>query len=434
MAQGIPNKIVQGYRPDEYSEKDYIFGSGQAPSPIILPSGNWRTIQLITEFQNKGFETYGCVTFTILNALEKLAKVVFGEDWNKSERFTYIASGTDPANRGNSPRTVADSVRKQGTVNELDLPFDDSIDTLEKFNSPRPLTNSLLEKGKVFLDNYIFNYDYLSQTDGQISRDTLKEALKRSPVAIAVYAWAEKDGVYIRQGEDTHLTLLENVKDNGELEIFDSYSPAQKTLSKDFPIYVAMRIHIEPNRTPQQISIFQQILNLLKKILTLDLEFLKPKPIEPLIPIDSEIPPPAPSIIPPAQPVQPVQPRTQSPYDFTSLQGSESSARLICSEEGLSPELTKITIATIWAESGMNPSKVSPPNKNGTRDWGICQFNDGKNKQGIPLWIGQGATFKDTYEVVNNPEKCVRIMVKEVKRGKITWWAAYNNGSYKNYL
>ena len=89
----------------------------------------------------------------------------------------------------------------------------------------------------------------------------MKKALKRSPIAIAVHAWTEKDGVYIRPKDapDTHLTLLENVKDNGELEVFDSYPPAHKTLSKDFPIYYAMRFYIE-KKTPSEKTRWQVIL------------------------------------------------------------------------------------------------------------------------------------------------------------------------------
>ena len=62
-------KIVQGYKPDKYSEKDHIFGSGVTPHPIVLPSGNWREVINGKESQGtRGFENYGCVTFTELNA------------------------------------------------------------------------------------------------------------------------------------------------------------------------------------------------------------------------------------------------------------------------------------------------------------------------------------------------------------------------------
>lgn len=237
-------KVVQGYKMDAPDERDDILGA--VSGPVVLPSGNWRTVSLPDEFQaTHGFENYGCVSFSVLNAYEKLAKIVFGEDWNKAERFTYITSDTDPSG-GNSPRKVADSVRHCGIIDEAELPFDDSIDTIEKFNSPKPLTEALKNKGKESLNNYDFRYNFLPKTNDLVSRETLREALKRSPVAIAVYAWAERDGIYVRpEGmTDTHLTLLENVKANDELEILDSYPPANKTLDKDFPIYTALGFRI----------------------------------------------------------------------------------------------------------------------------------------------------------------------------------------------
>ncbi len=265
-------KIVQGYKPDVYDSRDHIFGSGVTPHPIILPSGNWReAVSLVKEFQaTRGFENYGCVTFTELNAYEKLAKVVLGEDWNKSERFTYIASDTDPKDRGNSPRKVADSIRKMGVIDEKELPFDDSIDTLKKFNSPIPLTNDLIKKGEDSLERYEFRYDRVLGFR-EISRDKLRKALKRSPIAIAVHAWT-KNGVYIRPNDapDTHLTLLENVKDNDELEVFDSYIPAHKTLSKDFPIYYAMRFYLEKKTPIKKLSWISRLIRGILKRLRMD--------------------------------------------------------------------------------------------------------------------------------------------------------------------
>src|SRR3990167_1755521 len=100
-------KIVPiGYFVDEPDPRDNIFGSEATPAPIILPSGDWSSLFIPDEFQNKIYDNYGCITYTILNAIEKLAKLFFNEEWNKAERFTYIASETIPG-QGNSPRKVA---------------------------------------------------------------------------------------------------------------------------------------------------------------------------------------------------------------------------------------------------------------------------------------------------------------------------------------
>lgn len=233
-------KTVKGYRSDPPDERDYVFGAGQAPIDEVLPSGNWKEANILPEKQNKGFETWGCTNFTTLNALECLLKIQFNEERNNSERFNYIDSGTAPGS-GNTPRNAADSIRKKGTILERELPFDTSIDTLERFMTPKPLPIELYRKAEEFLKDYEFKYDFLPETGGVVSRDTMRKALKCSPVGIAVFAWAEENGVYVRAGSDVHFTLLVNVKENGELEVFDSYEPFYKTLSADYPIYVAQR-------------------------------------------------------------------------------------------------------------------------------------------------------------------------------------------------
>src|SRR3990167_16091 len=126
----IEHKIPIGYVLDELDERDNVFGDAQTPTPVVLSSGNWREVSIVNEHQARAnFDTYGCVSFSLLSAYEKLAKQLFKEDWNKADRFTYIASGTTPG-VGNSPRVVADSIRHKGLVNENILPFDDSVKTL----------------------------------------------------------------------------------------------------------------------------------------------------------------------------------------------------------------------------------------------------------------------------------------------------------------
>src|SRR3990167_2043114 len=288
--------VVQGFRPPEPKEKDFIFGGlGQVPSPIIMPDSDWSSFTPQEEFQlRQNFETFSCVTFTILNALEILAKVQFGENWNLAERYTYIASETNPEDRGNDPRKVADSVRKLGTIAEKDLAFDELIDSLEKFNSPKPLTKELLKKGQEFLNDYVFRFDILPRTGGKISQETLKEGLKRSPLLIALFAWANREnGTYFRPegGEDIHATLL--VKEG---QVFDSYSPARKTLEANFPLYYAMRFFIRKKTEAEKeaeranlslfVKILQGVLNFLKSLLAQKSKPLPPSPVIDNVPIE----------------------------------------------------------------------------------------------------------------------------------------------------
>jgi hypothetical protein len=103
------------------------------------------------------------------------------------------------------------------------------------------------------------------------------------------------------------------------------------------------------------------------------------------------------------------------------------SVRVICDQERLTYAQKDTLCATVGAESGWKPRAVGKPNSNGSRDWGICQINDS-------LWIGVGKTYPSTDYVLNNPEKCIRWMCYWWKKGKMNWWIAFKNGSYKRFL
>ncbi len=81
---------------------------------------------------------------------------------------------------------------------------------------------------------------------------------------------------------------------------------------------------------------------------------------------------------------------------------------------------------TVEGESNFNPKAVGRINANGTTDWGISQFNDGTNKQGVPYWIGPGARFPSTEYVLENPADCIREMCHQFKAGNAKLWSAYN--------
>jgi hypothetical protein len=121
------------------------------------------------------------------------------------------------------------------------------------------------------------------------------------------------------------------------------------------------------------------------------------------------------------------------------------SIRVMCDEEGVDyrrntlidgkyVSAKDILTACIQQESGFNPKAIGKPNTNGTRDWGLCQYNDGKNAQGVPYWIGKGAAFASTDEVLNDPEKNVRVMIGMMKAGKINLWSSYSTGAFHPWL
>ena len=165
--------------------------------------------------------------------------------------------------------------------------------------------------------------------------------------------------------------------------------------------------------------------------------FPRPNHTEPV----KELPMNQPDVLPP----KPVPPKLTAGVDLkghsfawcggtlAERRAMYSLAKKICMEEKLSAVLTRHLLATIWGESGWNQYCLNTSNRNGTTDYGLCQFNNGK-LNGVPLWIGKGAAFKDAQEVIDSPEKCLRVMAREFKRDHAFYWIAYKNGSYKKYL
>lgn len=116
-------------------------------------------------------------------------------------------------------------------------------------------------------------------------------------------------------------------------------------------------------------------------------------------------------------------------------QDSIQLARLICHEQGLTEPEESLIMAVIDAESSFNVC-AKGKNTNGSVDWGICQFNDGPPR--VPphkkWWIGQGRTFQNAQECLDNPRKCIEVMIREYKKGRLWQWWAYKSGKYKKYL
>ena len=109
------------------------------------------------------------------------------------------------------------------------------------------------------------------------------------------------------------------------------------------------------------------------------------------------------------------------------------SYRVLCDELGATFKQKEDLCAMVYQESEFKKGAIGKPNKNGTIDYGLCQFNNGTLK-GVPLWIGKGATFKDVDEVLNNPEKCARVMIKTCLAGHWNWWCSFSSGAYKKHL
>lgn len=124
-------------------------------------------------------------------------------------------------------------------------------------------------------------------------------------------------------------------------------------------------------------------------------------------------------------------PPTPTTYLWDTPANARHSIRVICDEMGLPYVQKNILTACVEVESGFNPKAIHL-NKDGqghilSTDYGIVQVNDF-------WWIGATKQFPSTDYVLNNPETCVRWMVKMFLEGKQNMWCSYTSGAYKRYL
>lgn len=216
----------------EYNAEDYVLGAARsAPFEVINESGDWRPYLPEPETQKKRIESSGCTNYGSLNLLEILENYLYQEKNNYSERFQAVMSNQN--RNGNDPHKVLESIRNDGVIDDALLPFTNEM-TWEEYMSPQPMVLSLKIKGQQWLNKYILKHEYIYRDTISIDekKELLKQALKRSPVGVSVYAWLEQDGVYIKPegARDTHWCVLVAIEDGTPI-IYDSYAPFLKKLS-----------------------------------------------------------------------------------------------------------------------------------------------------------------------------------------------------------
>lgn len=259
-----------GYQEPILEEKDYIFGATLTPK-IINPSGQWLDFVPKKEIQRNQFiDSYNCTAYGSLEQLETLVKKQFGDDWNKSERFTGIEAGTYPP--GNDPQKVYESIRKDGVIDESLLPFNETIQSVDVYYS---LDNPgvCVREGQNWLDLHDFYHDWVITrfTPKDRKANLLKEALKSSPLGVSVYAWTERDGLYVKEDgdADNHWTLLVGYEDGKYWIVSDSYDKTIKHLAWGYNFTWAKRIDLRKRTMPRaKANYYIEILKNIRDLLT----------------------------------------------------------------------------------------------------------------------------------------------------------------------
>lgn len=278
-----------GFKPPEPDSRDYRFGGATKLRGAPLSDGHWSKYAPTAEYQSeRNFDTFGCTLYGTQNCLKFLFKFLFNENRDWSERYLAVLADSKPD--GNDPKKIIETARTKGLIPDGFLPFNDDINSFVAWASPKPMTEPYLTEGRKFLDLFKLGYEWVNPKD-------MKEALKYSPLGVSVAAWYERDEkFYFPQGvPHNHWTCLFDYVENAYWLVFDSYDQTVKKIEWNASFIYVMRYSVVENN---DLSILQQIINFLKKIVGIQTELVKrklnePKKAETVIPIDLELPPPA---------------------------------------------------------------------------------------------------------------------------------------------
>lgn len=257
--------LLEGIR----DARDYIFGASKLPRIVYQPNGDWEFALPKYEAQADYFETNGCTVWGTQNQIETFYKGVYGIEPNYSERFTYLLTPIDPQ-YGSDPQKVYECIRKDGLVGNDLFPI---VRSKDEFLDTTKITTSLRKKGQEWLGRHELKHEWLWNARPDNALEVMKEALLMSPLGVSVYAWHEKDGKYIDNGQrNNHWCMCYRIDDEG-IHVFDSYDHSKKVLALDHKIARAKRIWLHRNTIPamkKQVGVLQLILNVLmqKKTLT----------------------------------------------------------------------------------------------------------------------------------------------------------------------
>lgn len=222
------------------AEKDYVLGSyGSLGGDVLQPSGQWDAFLPYNESQldAAGFDAIACATFGTFNAIEMLNRRQYDTERNWSDRFLAKTSGTTP--QGNSPHTIAETLRKTGAPNEVDYPYLPTIQTWDQFYADIP--QGIFGLATAFSTEFDFKHEYVPTTPAY-----LKQALQYSPLGISVFAWLKDTttGLYHKPAgyTDNHWCVLVGYVDGEYWLVYDSYEPQElKKLQWDFAFQIAKR-------------------------------------------------------------------------------------------------------------------------------------------------------------------------------------------------
>lgn len=212
---------------------DYIAGGVSGiPSTVLNDFGDWRPWLPTFERQStRIFDSMACVSFSALNCLETIHKFRYGTEVNYSDRFLARASGT--GRLGNTFRAVADTIRRDGLVDEGLYPWP-AMAVWDTYYSDIPA--DVQAEAREFLDGYEVGYEFITY----FNDDILRKELRKGPLQISIGS----------QVVEAHAVELLHVEPDGTKWVFDHYGTGLTSLHPERRVFSAMRYHyIKKNET-----------------------------------------------------------------------------------------------------------------------------------------------------------------------------------------
>ena len=433
-----------GLRLDTIQEQDFVLGAtNQLGGTPLMPDGQWDNYIPVKESQGlNNIETMACTSFGTLNCIEVLERFEYGTNSNYSDRFLAKISGTNKS--GNSPQTVAETLRKKGTVKQEYWDFDFNIKTFADFYKeiPQKLYTLALE----FCLEYSFGHEYVNS-----NYDSLMKALTYSPLGFSTYAWIKKEDIYYRpQGmSDNHWVMCYGYKRNYYWKVFDSYDNSHKKIRWDCLPMQAKRYTLHRQVVIE--SFWQKFIKFLHEYLKLRSSVYgrkgtllnsneahhitlcrphHPSWINKIMKWLSSILKWQPAMDSPSIPFNHVPDAPILPVEesllWDTISNIKHSMRVIGDEEGLTWVGKNLLCDICRCESGF---KLDARLENNPKsiDRGLFQWNN--------YWHPE-----ITDEMAYNPEKATRLACKAIKQGKVkAYWNASihcwnKNGKYNIFI
>lgn len=238
----------------------YEFGGMTGIDQVLLFEDG--CIDFLPEQENQSgiyFDTYGCVSFSFLNAIETLfARLISlnkisldNIQWlsknylvngklNFSDRDLVVLSGTNP-NSGNDGWTVFDTAHNRGLICESDAPWDFRNTNPSENNKDKYYTYTRSDKNEKKAQEFLKRFEIKAEW---VSRSNFLEASKYGAIQVYTEAWYGRNGKYYNPYPDKSNHAIELAQKSSN-KIFDTYDPFIKQMEQGSDFYInGLKINI----------------------------------------------------------------------------------------------------------------------------------------------------------------------------------------------